>query len=346
MHRGEQGLWGGGRQDLPGGDARGPGVAGRELPGGVSSPGPPEMAPGESAGRQPLADRRVPGHEELSRSVFTAVIGGSGEQGLLSAVDIARQIVPDDLFSADVVISRPEQDRWTLAELDELVVAPSWRAPFGDVMVVVIGFGETISRDGWDHLLKTLEEPSEYTRFVVSVEDLSAIPNTAQGRVSLRVYPEEADPDALIQRAVGAGVSPEAAQLVVARCGPLIALAGASFEQEGGPELLLRVFGIELRPAKPAQWAFERDNLVAEAAALLPGTNKAVQRNIVRQLFELYGEEVRRQLRSGDRNFRTGALATIDALEQARIAVDRYTPVSEVLLSLGASLAMIWAAST
>lgn len=102
--------------------------------------------------------------------------------------------VPAEARPADVTTVAPSGTAWTLGEVDELIVAPLRLTPrFRHV--TIIADGDLMTATGWDHLLKTVEEPPSATLLWVVLPPDVPLPVTVQGRalltVTLRLTPPE-----------------------------------------------------------------------------------------------------------------------------------------------------------
>lgn len=92
-------------------------------------------------------------------------------------------MVRPDARVCDVHIASPASDRWTVEELDDLVVAPSRLVPL-DKSIIVVFAADNMDASCAEHLLKVVEEPHEACFFIFAVRSTASLLPTIQSRVS------------------------------------------------------------------------------------------------------------------------------------------------------------------
>ena len=305
---------------------------------------PPATAGAAALARQLFDAKSIAALDALDANAAGTVLlvhGTAGEAGLVGAAAAAQRLVPDPAVAVtDIITTRPAGDRWTLAEIDDLVLAGARRMPAGSKTVVVVGFGEALGREGWDHLLKTLEEPAPTSRFVVAAADAGRLPATIRGRVTATVALALAGPAERVAAAVAAGADPAVAAKVFDACGPLVTLAAAA---AANPEAVaaLDVLFDEPDLRRPVSAAVGAADMLAQLTALVPDAGGGLRRDLLRQILDHHHRRIRRRLReAADAAAFAVAQAELDALAQAAVAVDRYVAPVDVLAGWWCQLAL------
>ena len=100
------------------------------------------------------------------------------------AVAIAVAALGPDANPLDLVLASTDNDTWTLDELNERVIRPARVRAF-DTTHIVVADADRISIRGFDHLLKSVEEPAATVRYWLTGSSMDAFPITILGRSGL-----------------------------------------------------------------------------------------------------------------------------------------------------------------
>jgi hypothetical protein len=157
------------------------------------------------------------------------------------ACEVIGRGILGDAFTEDFLRAVPAGDRWTVAEVEDLVARVK-RYPRRRHVIAVESV-ERMERRSLDRLLVTLEEPPAPLLFLLVVPRLSSLPATLRGRstdvVELAVLDEASRVRALVSRGVSSSVAEEAVRLagirpslagLLAMDSPLRPLAKTAFE--------------------------------------------------------------------------------------------------------------------
>jgi hypothetical protein len=212
--------------------------------------------------------------------LFTAPVDdlGPGSASLLAT----RWVRDPGARAADVRHLVPAGDRWTVAELEELVLAPTHRYPV-ERHVFIIERADAMDPRCADRLLKTLEEPPSATTFVLCATDAAAIPATIRGRVEQHLQLDPASAEVRVEALVASGIERGTAQEAVELAGPAVSLASLIAQY---PDLAAtaravmhhQAWTVTAAPASDAQAII--DNASILAASWLQG--KSVKRSTER----------------------------------------------------------------
>lgn len=144
---------------------------------------------------------------------------------LAAAKALAEGLLTSEAFSSDFHLAVPERDRWSIAELDELVLRPANLVPL-ERNLVLVHRAERADVSAAEHLLKTLEEPPGRTLFCFIVEDAAQLLPTIRGRAGRTLRLTAAAPQERARRLSALwGMSEEEASTLVAHAGAAVSLA-------------------------------------------------------------------------------------------------------------------------
>lgn len=267
--------------------------------------------------------------------------GMSGDAGVALGAALGAEIVGEEFAGVDVVTARPGEDRWSVAELDDLVIAPALRPPMGTGRrVVVVGYGETLGKQGADRLLKSLEEPPPSTLFLLCATDAGELPAAILGRAihRMRLEPEHRDRSFI---AAASNLDPDLVHEVRELCGTLLMLAAGVLAHPEHLEALHTAMDGGGDLTRPLTTAAEVAAAVDVLAGLVPGNDKAAKREVTLQLVARAEARARARLRaaSTSREFRA-SVAAMSAFERARSQVKVYVAPADVLAGLFSRLAL------
>ncbi len=94
--------------------------------------------------------------------------------------------VPRANRQVDLVVVEPD-GRWSVDQIRETVLVAARVSPLSRRVLVLCSV-DYMTRDGFDMLLKTIEEPPPSTVFVLTVSDVNRLPQTVRGRISAMVH--------------------------------------------------------------------------------------------------------------------------------------------------------------
>lgn len=109
------------------------------------------------------------------------VIEGYGDLAQLAGLALAESMVRLDARTSDVHVARPAADRWTIEELEDLVIRPAYLTPV-DRTVIVLDAADRMDTGCAEHLLKTVEEPPARCSFLFVVQDAQNLLVTLRSR--------------------------------------------------------------------------------------------------------------------------------------------------------------------
>lgn len=84
-------------------------------------------------------------------------------------------------ISDDVFIAYPVDERWSIDALKSEVIEPTLRSPYNRHYIIVAN-SESIDKRGFDKLLKTFEEPTSPTTFLLLTSEAALLPKTILSR--------------------------------------------------------------------------------------------------------------------------------------------------------------------
>jgi len=238
-----------------------------------------------------------------------------------------------------VRIARLENERWSLAELEQQVISPSQLTP-AHRCVVVVEDADLMDRTAADRLLKVVEEPPNGCLFIFSTTDVMRMPVTLRSRATRVLELDIASTAERVSALVEKGVEKSRAALCVERCGDmwdLTLLASRDDESFAASA----VFDTSVVQDKAFTAAAEVA-LALEKVGLL-GTSKknevaarAATRRACTRLLDVFAKQLQDALRTTDTNGLD--LVSIQklsyGLDEARDLLLRYAKVSLVLTRL------------
>lgn len=213
----------------------------------------------------------------------------AGDAGMAAATALAPLLLADpEAALRDVRAAAPAGDRWTVAELDLMVIAPAALAPI-ERTVVAVASAAAMDVRAAEHLLKVLEEPPSPAVFLLVVHRAGDLLATIRGRASAVVRLELADPPTRTAQLVAGGLDAALAAEVVDLCGNNVALAVA-VASAGDPSAavadLRAAFGPGVPATAPTTWALSTLGCLERLSALVAPAAEAkpALRSMVRHL--------------------------------------------------------------
>lgn len=156
--------------------------------------------------------------------VLAILAGGYDDLSVGSAELLASRWVRDPAArSEDLRVFTPASDRWTVAELEQLLARTALQPR--DRHVLVVSHASGIDLRGAEKLLKTLEEPPAATTFVLCVDALDDLTATLRGRADFSVEVEPAAESERVEQLVARGVVRHIAEEATRLSGRLVGLA-------------------------------------------------------------------------------------------------------------------------
>lgn len=240
---------------------------------------PHTVTPVEAASVLSAAGVHVDDVPALAALATTGVVGNlvvlaspDGDPAPEAARRLAELLLTDPQSRAlDVHLAVPAGDRWTVDELDELVLGPARLRAFERTHVVVVD-ADAMAPAAADHLLKTLEEPSSAALFWFCVRDAATLKATLRGRAAAVLPARAAPASARVDALVAEGADPQSAAEVAALAGADLRLARAALADPALlPPLRLLAGAPLVGVAGPTAAAFA---LVEAVAALAAATTR------------------------------------------------------------------------
>jgi hypothetical protein len=262
---------------------------------------------------------------------------------------LARALLRDpDAADIDVRVVTPNRDRWTVAEVDRSILAAAAYIP-AERTIVVVAAADMMDPAAAEHLLKTIEEPTDGTLFVFAVSDAGHLLSTVRGRAAVTVALRPAGRDAQVAALVDAGVDlTEAGVLVelVGGHGPLVAAVTGlpSARRAGVLTQLKAVLTAPLRVPNPTTAAVGLVRAAEAVIAATPGDGsasrgntraKAELRGVFRQLLRRWRADLRQEVRSAATAAEfSAAVRALEALDAAEADLTGYANPTGVLAAL------------
>jgi|LakMenEpi03Aug12_release.lakeMendotaPanAssembly.Ray.scaffolds.fasta_scaffold11589_7 hypothetical protein len=267
------------------------------------------------------------------------IVQGPGDLSIRAATELAINLTPLPYQGIDVRIARLENERWSLAELEQQVISPSQLTP-AHRCVIVVEDADLMDRTAADRLLKVVEEPPNGCLFIFATTDVMRMPVTLRSRATRVLELDIASPAERVSALVEKGVEKSRAALCVERCGDmwdLTLLASRDDESFAASA----VFDTSVVQDKAFTAAAEVA-LALEKVGLL-GTSKknevaarAATRRACTRLLDVFAKQLQDALRTTDTNGLD--LVSIQklsyGLDEARDLLLRYAKVSLVLTRL------------
>jgi hypothetical protein len=267
------------------------------------------------------------------------IVQAPGDLSIRAATELAINLTPLPYQGIDVRIARLENERWSLAELEQQVISPSQLTP-AHRCVIVVEDADLMDRTAADRLLKVVEEPPNGCLFIFATTDVMRMPVTLRSRATRVLELDIASPAERVSALVEKGVEKSRAALCVERCGDmwdLTLLASRDDESFAASA----VFDTSVIQDKAFTAAAEVA-LALEKVGLL-GTSKknevaarAATRRACTRLLDVFAKQLQDALRTTDTN--SLDLVSIQklsyGLDEARDLLLRYAKVSLVLTRL------------
>lgn len=267
------------------------------------------------------------------------VVQAPGDLGIRASTELAINLTPLPYQGIDIRIARLENERWSLADLEQQVISPSQLTP-AHRCIVVVEDADLMDRAAADRLLKVVEEPPNGCLFIFSTTDASRLPVTIRSRATRVLELDIASPAERVAALVAKGVEKPRAVLCVERCGDMWDLTLLSSRDnesfEASAVFDTSVFqenaftpGAEVTAAleKVGQLGTSKKNEVVARAA----TRRACNR-----LLDVFAKQLQDALRTTD--LKGADFKVIEklsyGLDEARDLLLRYAKVSLVLTRL------------
>ena len=186
-------------------------------------------------------------------------------------VDMAFPLVADAILPTtlarmgDARVTVPTGDRWTMDEVDTLLVAPTAFIPHVRNLILVTD-ADRMSAACADHLLKAIEEPLSPTTYCLGVSDSRLLPATIRGRIGQHVRMRVED-SALVDWLVSCGLAHVLAQRAVTYFATQAALLAQLADSPDQIEALVDLASHLPDPKKAAGVARKAAMLLADVAA-------------------------------------------------------------------------------
>lgn len=253
-----------------------------------------------------------------SRSAsFAAAVAVAWAHGLAAPVDV-REFVP-------------AADRFKVDELDQVVAAAALRPETRNVLVLAAA--DTLGESGCARLLRTVEEPSAPTVFVLAVSDRSTLSVPMAGRLHAAVAVAGHDAARARTTARELGLDADSATRLVELVAPrfeLVPLLGAgSLDPAQLLDALARfsALGCDDGPDAVPGATAALGELTASVATAARGE---LGRDLCRLQLARWSDGARRKLRARDRD----GLELVAAVARASSLLDRYAPPAAALTTV------------
>lgn len=148
------------------------------------------------------------------------VVQAPGDLGIRASTELAINLTPLPYQGIDIRIARLENERWSLADLEQQVIAPSQLTP-AHRCIVVVEDADLMDRAAADRLLKVVEEPVNGCLFIFSTTDAERLPVTIRSRATTVLKLDIASSGERVAALVAQGVEKPRAVLCVERCGDM-----------------------------------------------------------------------------------------------------------------------------
>lgn len=267
--------------------------------------------------------------------------------GVEAAVLLAKAWVREDAYESDVRVIRPSSDKWTVAEVNDLIISPAQKFP-NDRHLIIVDNAGAMESSASEKLLKTIEEPSSPCTFIFCVEELPQLLKTLQGRATSIINLKPADGTARIAALVEAGATPTQANMAVALAGNQVRLAPLIVAD---PVVLdAAVTAFEIRKAGPfarGQEVSSSLNILANALVSdgkkvsdkIDATARSTVRVLARELLGRYREKVSEVSAFSDtRSSMAANMNVLAAADAAEREINLYASVPLVLTAFFSSI--------
>jgi hypothetical protein len=282
--------------------------------------------------------------DNLSAGHLVILEAPAGDVGPAAAVAVGEALLSEEARKVDLRVAVCESGKWTMGEIDDWIVAPSRLTP-QERAVVIVEAADRMDTGAAEHLLKTLEEPSNGALFIFCVEHIGTLLSTVVGRASEVIHLEPVGAGELVERLVERGVAGDVAQEAVSLCGPFTALAERACGDDELLSALRDALGgkLETAAAQPSQAAaVTAEGLERLAKLQLAGSGKVAQpavrarsRELARVALSRWKREVSTQVRlTTTRRGHQWAKQAAGALDAAGDQLSVNTSVAVVLAGL------------
>ena len=267
------------------------------------------------------------------------IVQAPGDLGIRAATELATNLTPLPYQGIDVRIARLENERWSLAELEQQVIAPSQLTP-AHRCVVVVEDADLMDRTAADRLLKVVEEPPNGCLFIFSTTDVMRMPVTLRSRATRVLELDIASTAERVSALVEKGVEKSRAALCVERCGDMwdLTLLASRDDESFAASAVFDTSVIQdkaLTAAAEVALALEKVGLLGTSKKNEVAARAATRRACTR-LLDVFAKQLQDALRTTDVNGLD--LVSIQklsyGLDEARDLLLRYAKVSLVLTRL------------
>ena len=267
------------------------------------------------------------------------VVQAPGDLGIRASTELAINLTPLPYQGIDIRIARLENERWSLADLEQQVIAPSQLTP-AHRCIVVVEDADLMDRAAADRLLKVVEEPPNGCLFIFSTTDASRLPVTIRSRATRVLELDIASPAERVAALVAKGVEKPRAVLCVERCGDMWDLTLLSSRDDESFEASA-VFDTSVFQENAFTSGAEVTSALEKVGQL--GTSKknevvarAATRRACNRLLDVFAKQLQDALRTTD--LKGPDFIVIEklsyGLDEARDLLLRYAKVSLVLTRL------------
>ena len=267
------------------------------------------------------------------------VVQAPGDLGIRASTELAINLTPLPYQGIDIRIARLENERWSLADLEQQVISPSQLTP-AHRCIVVVEDADLMDRAAADRLLKVVEEPPNGCLFIFSTTDASRLPVTIRSRATRVLELDIASPAERVAALVAKGVEKPRAVLCVERCGDMWDLTLLSSRDDESFEASA-VFDTSVFQENAFTSGAEVTSALEKVGQL--GTSKknevvarAATRRACNRLLDVFAKQLQDALRTTD--LKGPDFTVIEklsyGLDEARDLLLRYAKVSLVLTRL------------
>jgi DNA polymerase-3 subunit gamma/tau len=121
-------------------------------------------------------------HKKIAHAYLFSGGRGTGKTSVARILAAALGVSPKDLYEIDAASNRGIDD---IRELREGVYAMPFGSPY---KFYIIDEAHMLTKEAWNALLKTLEEPPSHAIFVLATTELEKVPDTIQSRCEMYTF--------------------------------------------------------------------------------------------------------------------------------------------------------------
>lgn len=244
-----------------------------------------------------MSAQDAPQHAKRTQNVDLVNLAGSLVllecEDLAAALETGRQLAVSALgaASADLIVAEPAGDRWTAAEVEDLVLRPSRRAA-DERLVVLVARANRMDGAAADKLLKEVEEPAGEALFIFAVDETDSMKPAIRGRAALHLQVQAPSRGEIAAGFVAAGFPEDVAADLAAATMPSPRLRQALVDLEEDVRSAL-VHAVTRLPYSQTPFGTSAHLLAALEAAAKDGgatrtTMKGEQRQLLRELIRCW----------------------------------------------------------